>query len=1212
MDIFKKIGGIVGCFLLTVPSYAGIKVNEVMPCNISTYMDTSVYDFPGWIELYNDGETESLKGYTLKHYKIKKGGAKELKYSWEIKEDIKVESESYCLIFCDEENVSKHAPFKLDSDGGTVELYKGDKQLDVLSYGAMDAHISYGRSGDNEGYMNPTPKKANSGAYRLEDRVSKPEFSGKHPGVVSGNFSIKLNCKTGGAPIYYTTDGSEPTQESSLYDGDIPIASTTIIKARAFLEDKPASEILTGTFLYMDSRHADCGGYTVPIVSISTNIDYFEDPQIGIAVVGENGLETDLGCLNEVGIHRANFLQDWRRPVVFEYIENDSSVMAHEMEAGIIGGCSRKNSVQSLKFKAGSRVGSTKKYLEVNPFADRPGNKYSSLHLRNGGNAYDASMVRVRDGYMQALSKPMNLDYQAYQPVAYYLNGKYKGLMGLRERTNKDYVEANYGLDEDDIDHMEVVNESGVEATQGTLDWYNELVKFLETEDPKSETYFKTACKYMDMDEYIDFQLFEHFIVNTDWPGNNAKIWRDRKNGKLRWIIFDTDFGLGIYQAGQPNYCDVNLNSIEWAAGLGDNVNWANGAELSGGYEFNEDAKWKTTIFYHLLQNPEFQEKFVNKTLIHLGTTFTNDRVQDVWDSLLVVVENEYCAFTNGGELGSMDGVTSMLNFAKKRPERMYEYTATYFGLGEYVNLNYSSNVEGAKFLMNGDMVNFSSYKGRYVSGSSLKLEAIAPSGYKFSHWQIKDNSAYIHLMGESTPWKYFYQSVSPESEWKTVDFDDSEWLDGKGKMGYRVAEVESETNAGFNTILDFGEDPNNKYMRAYFRSSFEIEDKSKLKELLVNMVYDDGYIFYLNGKEIRRQKVAENLEEGEEYADPHSNDDSDEFSISLDDVVNGENIIAIMVCQNTLKSSDLTLKLTMKAEKNEADGVVKDERKIFAADLADDVHLEAVFEEYKCEDMIKDYSVLVLNEVAPSNDSSTNIFDEYGVHSDWFEIYNSGDDTLDLAGLYLSDDEANLGKSLIPFTHPDSTKIAPKGFVRFWADNATYRGVLHADFKLSNTDPTGLFLSMKCGGEFNTLAEFRYKNLPQNASMGYLEEGSDLVTFDNAIYKENDSVVFISCVTPGASNVLCQEERTIVVDEPITESEVQVYPNPTKSDLNIRSTSDKLLSVQIYDGMGRLLLEQTGGGEEVQIDMDRLATGTYYLQILTSKEVLQRKVIKL
>ena len=54
-------------------------------------------------------------------------------------------------------------------------------------------------------------------------------------------------------------------------------------------------------------------------------------------------------------------------------------------------------------------------------------------------------MVRVRDGYMQALSKPMNLDYQAYQPVAYYLNGEYKGLMGLRERTNKDYVEANYG-----------------------------------------------------------------------------------------------------------------------------------------------------------------------------------------------------------------------------------------------------------------------------------------------------------------------------------------------------------------------------------------------------------------------------------------------------------------------------------------------------------------------------------------------------------------------------------------------------------------------------------------------------------------------------------------------------------------------------------------------------------------------------------------------
>jgi hypothetical protein len=398
--------------------------------------------------------------------------------------------------------------------------------------------------------------------------------------------------------------------------------------------------------------------------------------------------------------------------------------------------------------------------------------------------------------------------------------------------------------------------------------------------------------------------------------------------------------------------------------------------------------------------------------------------------------------------------------------------------------------------------------------------------------------------------------------------------------------------------------------MRAYFRNVFIVQDKSEFKEFIAKIVYDDGYIFYLNGKEISRQKVANDLKEGEEYAHPDSEDAVEEVTISMDDIVEGENVFAIMVCQNSASSSDFTFKFSLKAEKSGGVSTIKDECSVYSSVVSGNMTLKAVFEKV---DVCSMYDgVLVLNEVAPSNDSSTDIIDEYGIHSDWFEIYNAGEDTINLAGLYLSDDEANLGKSLIPFTHPDSTKIAPKGFVRFWADNATYRGVLHADFKLSNTDPTGLFLSMECGGEFNTLAEFRYKNLPQNASMGYLEEGSDLVTFDNAIYKENDSVVFISCVTPGASNVLCQEERTIVVDEPIAESEVQVYPNPTKSDLNIRSTSDKLLSVQIYDGMGRLLLEQTGGGEEVQIDMDRLATGTYYLQILTSKEVLQRKVIKL
>lgn len=1205
MKTFKLIVLVITSFVLITTSQAKVVITEVMPCNISTYMDKGVYNFPGWMELYNDGDELSLKGYTISHYKIK-DDQQVLKWEWTITEDIKVGSEAYRLLFFDEEDASKHAPYKLDSDGGIIILSQGKNKIDSLKYSRMDTHISYGRYGDGAGYMNPTPKAENSAAYTLDKRVKSLSFENLTPGLVeSGKHKVTIKSPTIGATVYYTTNGSEPTLESDVYKTEIEIDTTTVIRARAFLDDYPASEILTGTFLYMDYRHKECGGYTVPIVSVSTDKDYMEDPEVGMLVVGENGLPTEQKCLTDVGITKANFLQDWKRPVVFEYIKDGKSVMTHEMEAAVIGGCSRKNEVQSLKFKAGKKVGSTKEYLEVNPFEDRPGNKYSSLHLRNGGNAYEASQVRIRDGYMQSLSKVMNIDYQAFQPVAYYLNGKYKGLMGLRERTNKDYVEANYGLEEEDLEHLELVNESGVEAKVGTLDWYNELVSFLENNSPGSANYFETACKYMDMDEYIDFQLFEHFIVNTDWPGNNAKIWRDKKNGKLRWIIYDTDFGLGLY-SGWPNYCDVNLNSIEWAAGLGNNVNWANGTEYEGPkYTFDEHSKWKVTIFAHLLQNPQFQEKFINKTLIHLATTFSNERVQDVWDSLVQVVEGEYCAFTKGTNLAEMDGAKNMINFALQRPEKMYNYTADFFDLGDYVNLEYSSDVDGVKYIMNGDFVNSSVYKGRYISGNPIKLEAVAPQGYKFKYWEMKDESGYIQLIGAKQPWKYYYQSDSPEGDWKKNGYDDSAWSDGVGKMGYKVAE---NPNEGYDTVLDFGGNEKDKYMRAYFRTTFNVEDKNAISNVIVTMTHDDGYIFYLNGKEIRRKLVADDAVEGEEVANDYSNDDVDEFTIGAEDFIQGENVLAIMVCQNTPESSDLTLKLAMKAEKAGGASTIKDERRVYSSEVSGNLTLKAVFEKVDVCSMYE--GVLVLNEVAPSNDSSTDIIDEYGIHSDWFEIYNAGEDTINLAGLYLSDDGANLEKSMITFKHPDSTKIAPKGYLRFWADNAVYRGPLHADFKLSNTDPTGLYLSAKCEGEIVSISQMSYSKLPQNASSGrYLDK--DNFIFDNSIESVHDATTYLFCPTPGKPNVLCELSSVGNEENVIEQSEVQIYPNPTDAILNIQAEGVELLTISVYDNMGRLLLTKAVNQEKCELDVSQLSLGTYYLQVVTTQEVLQYKVLK-
>ncbi|MCR4922574.1 MAG: chitobiase/beta-hexosaminidase C-terminal domain-containing protein, partial [Lachnospiraceae bacterium] len=56
-------------------------------------------------------------------------------------------------------------------------------------------------------------------------------------GSYTGSRMVGLSCDTKGADIYYTTDGSEPSEASTKYDIPFVITSTTTVKAIAVLKD---------------------------------------------------------------------------------------------------------------------------------------------------------------------------------------------------------------------------------------------------------------------------------------------------------------------------------------------------------------------------------------------------------------------------------------------------------------------------------------------------------------------------------------------------------------------------------------------------------------------------------------------------------------------------------------------------------------------------------------------------------------------------------------------------------------------------------------------------------------------------------------------------------------------------------------------------------------------------------------------------------------
>jgi hypothetical protein len=79
------------------------------------------------------------------------------------------------------------------------------------------------------------------------------------------------------------------------------------------------------------------------------------------------------------------------------------------------------------------------------------------------------------------------------------------------------------------------------------------------------------------------------------------------------------------------------------------------------------------------------------------------------------------------------------------------------------------------------------------------------------------------------------------------------------------------------------------------------------------------------------------------------------------------------------------------------------------------------------------------------------------GTYPDWIELYNAGNETINLGGMYLTDDLADSTK----WRFPNETLIEPEGYLIIWADNSSDKSSLHAGFSLNaNGEEVGLFAS--------------------------------------------------------------------------------------------------------------------------------------------------------
>ena len=602
-----------------------------------------------------------------------------------------------------------HTNFKIDAAGETIFLFNSSGiLLDSLYIYDMKPDISIGRKPDGaetvQFFISPTPGKENNNEGYLPFSGLKPDFS--HPaGFYSSSLNLVLNAGEEDT-IYFTIDGSDPDETSAVYAQPLNINDNTVVKARVIKNHQLPGEIITHTYIFRDD-------FDMPVISLSTNPANLWDADSGIYVLGNNAEP-------ELPNNGANFWMDWERPAHIEFFEpNGRKGFDANVGIKIHGAYSRSNPQKSLAVYARKKYGQGK--IDYDIFKYIPVNTFQSIVLRNSGG--DFLNTTFRDAFHTSLVKDINIDLQAFRPAVIYINGEYWGIQNIREKINEHFIASHHQVSADSIDMLEF----NASVIHGSEEHYNAMLAYINSHNMAAQSSYNYIKTQMDIDNFIDYQLSEIFIDNTDWPGNNLKYWRPQNSGgKWRWILFDTDFGFGPWNTN--NYTN---NTLAFALEP-NNTEWPN-------------PSWSTFLLRKLLENDEFKVNFINRFADNLNTLFKPNYVINYIGYLQDKYSHEmplHLARWNGSADYWYDQVNNMKIFAENRAGYIRGFIRSQFGLSGLHNVSVNVNENGSgEIQLNSITPESYPWTGLYFNNIPVRLTAKPEPGFRFVRWEGSINS---------------------------------------------------------------------------------------------------------------------------------------------------------------------------------------------------------------------------------------------------------------------------------------------------------------------------------------------------------------------------------------------------------------------------------------------------------------------------------------
>ena len=452
-----------------------------------------------------------------------------------------------------------------------------------------------------------------------------------HPsGFYNNEFTLKLTYN----PQYtvrYTQNGDDPIHTSNKYNDGIKINSTasaggaadkaTVIRVAAFSGTTRVSEIVTATFFVAKNEQSFTKQFNnIAVVSISTDRKN---------LYGSTGIFTNY---TEHG-------RDSERPAHVEFFDSDGTA-GFSVDAGlrVYGGTSRALPQKSLKLVARKEYDPENGKFKYAMLPDSlnqygvPVDRFDSFVLRSGGN--DSLFGRnrntlLRDALVHTLAGKMgNIAFQAYRPTIVYINGTYSGLYNLRDDTDNDYIEQHYNIPKDDVAIISYGHENGAwiykidEGTEEDLNNYKNMLSYITNTNMAISGNYISACKKLDMDNFMKYIAVNVFANNRDWPHNNVRAWMH--GGQWRFVLKDVDYSWGIYDL--PGRTE---NVVAEETAHSENVLRGGAGEISA-------------AFASLMKNKTFKTQFLALVDSMVNDYFSTATAEALLDDMVAIMAAEY------------------------------------------------------------------------------------------------------------------------------------------------------------------------------------------------------------------------------------------------------------------------------------------------------------------------------------------------------------------------------------------------------------------------------------------------------------------------------------------------------------------------------------------------------------------------------------------